>query len=308
MKKTAVLFILIALIFSACAPASAEPTITEAMATQPTEVPTTAATQPEILDYETYFSSLDPVEPVDDGYGNLVLSNAPINDVPEEFAVEAAGEESRLTRQTDEGQEVLFTDPYGVLNEVQYHNRCLFFLAGIDAETNGIYRLYLPEGKVDVLVEDIPVGSGEDGYRFSYFKVVSNCELTWVCAYPALEAHGAEYWNQPVLQDGQTPHEMFHGLYPQVESYEDLLENKTAAWQYAQTLCGVLRERTGRYTEELYYRNTMTEETRSCFSDAVYSSQMPIVYPDGTARPEEERQNGDFWWLDSYYTGENHGE
>ena len=50
----------------------------------------------------------------------------------------------------------LYTDPHGRISSPKVYDQCLFFVAGVDETTNGIYRYYLPDGTVDLLVKDRP--------------------------------------------------------------------------------------------------------------------------------------------------------
>ena len=53
----------------------------------------------------------------------------------------------------------LYTDPHGRISSPKVYDQCLFFVAGVDETTNGIYRYYLPDGTVDLLVKDLPTAA-----------------------------------------------------------------------------------------------------------------------------------------------------
>ena len=68
----------------------------------------------------------------------------------------------------------LYTDPHGRISSPKVYDQCLFFVAGVDETTNGIYRYYLPDGTVDLLVKDLPAAEDGDNIRF---QIVSNVTL-----------------------------------------------------------------------------------------------------------------------------------
>ena len=53
----------------------------------------------------------------------------------------------------------LYTDPHGRISSPKVYDQCLFFVAGVGETTNGIYRYYLPDGTVDLLVKDLPAAA-----------------------------------------------------------------------------------------------------------------------------------------------------
>ncbi|HIT33976.1 MAG TPA: hypothetical protein IAC31_05045 [Candidatus Faecousia intestinigallinarum] len=238
-----------------------------------------------------------------------VLSELPVRSLSAEpdfaVAVNADGTELwKLDYDTGEA-ETLYTDPSGQLcDPIEYYDGCVFFLAGNGADGRGLYRLYLPEMKLDLMAEDLPA-ERPDGYRFQGFQVISNHEVAWVYTYPVFEHYAQEYWDEPVLgQEGDryTPKEAFGEIYAEdpPETVDDL--SKTGQWQYAEQLDWVFLEKTGQYSADHWYRNTLTGEERMCYSFVIHNSKMPVYYPDGTMRPEAEWENGSLWWLDSYYT------
>ena len=195
----------------------------------------------------------------------------------------------------------LYTDPYGHISSPEVYDQCLFFVAGVDETTKGIYRYYLPDGTVDLLVKDLPVAEDEKNIRF---QIVSNVTLSWCCTdLPTLEKM-EEYWNYDSTGgEGRTPRVFFAEIMGQdfataadflaandperIDQYEELLDS----WLY--------RDK-GIYSQHYYYQNFLTGVKLEAYSYA-YHQRNELYYPDGSERPEEDYPNHRLWWLDSYY-------
>ena len=98
--------------------------------------------------------------------------------------------------------EALYTDSFSRISQPAYFENCLFFLAGVDEDTDGIYRLYMPEGRLDLLVKDLPPMTGDLDVTYD---VISNVTVAWEIYYKITEAQMEEYWETPGLISGSTP-------------------------------------------------------------------------------------------------------
>lgn len=101
----------------------------------------------------------------------------------------------------------LYTDAHGRISSPKVYDQCLFFVAGVDETTNGIYRYYLPDGTVDLLVKDLPATKDGDNIRF---QIVSNVTLAWtVMEKPTLQDM-EDYWETEFQAfGGKTAHAFF---------------------------------------------------------------------------------------------------
>ena len=197
--------------------------------------------------------------------------------------------------------EALYTDPFSRISQPYFFENCLFFLAGVDEDTDGIYRLYVPENRLDLLVKDLPPMTGDLDVTYD---VISNVTVAWEIYYKITEAQMEEYWEAPDLMGGKSPQGFFSDVLGQPDvTLAYLEENKYTEelWQYRSALGRYLY---GQDTDVIhrYYRNFLTGEERECSGCYTWEAGVvSVVYPDGTRRPVEENSNSELWWLDSYY-------
>lgn len=196
--------------------------------------------------------------------------------------------------------EALYTDAYHRLSQPAYFENCLFFMAGVDENTDGIYRLYVPENRLDLLVKDLPTGDTES----VTFSIVSNVAVAWTVTRQITQEEMETYWEAPDLMGGKSPQGFFSDVLGQPDvTLAYLEENKYTEelWQYRSALERYLY---GQDTDVIhrYYRNFLTGEERECSGCYTWEAGVvSVVYPDGTRRPVEENSNSELWWLDSYY-------
>ena len=195
----------------------------------------------------------------------------------------------------------LYTDPHGRISSPKVYDQCLFFVAGVDETTNGIYRYYLPDGTVDLLVKDLPATKDGDNIRF---QIVSNVTLAWtVMEKPTLQDM-EDYWETEFQAfGGKTAHAFFSEVIGKdLPTAADFLatDEPERRHQYEDVLEFLLYQGNDKYSVHYYYENFLTGETLEAYG---YMRRLfdDYYYPDGTMRPQEEYSNGMLWWLDSYY-------
>lgn len=196
--------------------------------------------------------------------------------------------------------EALYTDSFSRISQPAYFENCLFFLAGVDENTDGIYRLYVPENRLDLLVKDLPAGDTES----VTFSIVSNVAVAWTVTRQITQEEMETYWETPDLMGGKSPREFFADALGQPDvTLAYLEENKYTEelWQYRTALKRYLYDQDTDVIHR-YYRNFLTGEERECSGCYTWEAGVvSVVYPDGTRRPVEENSNSELWWLDSYY-------
>ncbi|MDD7342043.1 MAG: acid shock protein [Firmicutes bacterium] len=197
--------------------------------------------------------------------------------------------------------EALYTDPFSRISQPYFFENCLFFLAGVDEDTDGIYRLYVPENRLDLLVKDLPPMTGDLDVTYD---VISNVTVAWEIYYKITEAQMEEYWETPGLISGSTPHEFCQEMSenPDIQ-VADLKDGPNREWmhRYERELDGLLYEDQGKYSIFRYYADFLTGETREAYGYPTWSLYPRVYYPDGSMRTSDEDMNYQLWWLDSYY-------
>ncbi|HIT34190.1 MAG TPA: hypothetical protein IAC31_06145 [Candidatus Faecousia intestinigallinarum] len=299
-------------------------------------IPTQPA--PETVDYDTYFSKVDGKE-ILEHYGKRYLENTsvPFADYwveidsgtgcpalisskngelvkvlyedqatgisgSDRFAVAIVEDGTKFIKLGYNGEEpeLLYTVPDGRIKErmLEVYQECVFFIASVDEEHDGIYRLYVPDGTVDLLVDNLPRGVKE-----YHFTVVSNCEIVWRVDDDIIALYGEEYWEKPCLgEEKLTPKEFYRNYYGDNETYEDMLENRSALEDYAWKLQYEAYPE-GEFPRTNYYLNTLTGEIRIIYSDIYYNNRSAMMYPDGSYRDNDlniQDDNG-LWFMDDYY-------
>lgn len=266
------------------------------------------------LVYERTLASLDLPS---DNLGRVVLldkNNKYLRSLSEEKIYEARPANTEYCAAVSEDQstlwklpyaegaapEALYTDAYHRLSQPAYFENCLFFMASVDENTDGIYRLYVPENRLDLLVKDLPTGDTE----CVTFSIVSNVAVAWTVTRQITQEEMETHWETPDLMGGKSPQGFFSDVLGQPDvTLAYLEENKYTEelWQYRSALERYLY---GQDTDVIhrYYRNFLTGEERECSGCYTWEAGVvSVVYPDGTRRPVEENSNSELWWLDSYY-------
>ena len=196
--------------------------------------------------------------------------------------------------------EALYTDPFSRISQPYFFENCLFFLAGVDEDTDGIYRLYVPENRLDLLVKDLPPLTGDVVVDFD---VVSNVAVAWEIYYEITEAQMEEYWEASGLFYQATPHEFCQEATqnPDIQVADLKVSYREWMHRYQGALDGLLYRDQGKYSIFRYYEDFLTGETREAYGYPTWDIFPRVYYPDGSRRPEEEIGTGFLWWLDSYY-------
>lgn len=196
--------------------------------------------------------------------------------------------------------EVLYTDAFSRISHPYFFENCLFFMASVDENTDGIYRLYMPEGRLDLLVKDLPAGDTES----VTFSIVSNVAVAWTVTRQITQEEMETYWETPDLMGGKSPQGFFSDVLGQPGVTLAYLEENKYTEELSQYRTALKRYLYDQDTDVIhrYYRNFLTGEERECSGCYTWEAGVvSVVYPDGTHRPVEENSNGFLWWLDSYY-------
>ena len=196
--------------------------------------------------------------------------------------------------------EALYTDPFSRISQPYFFENCLFFLAGVDEDTDGIYRLYVPENRLDLLVKDLPAGDTES----VTFSIVSNVAVAWAVTRQITQEEMETYWETPDLMGGKSPQGFFSDVLGQPGVTLAYLEENKYNEKLRQYRSALERYLYDQDTDVIhrYYRNFLTGEERECSGCYTYEAGVvSVVFPDGPRRPVEENSNGFLWWLDSYY-------
>lgn len=196
--------------------------------------------------------------------------------------------------------EVLYTDAFSRISHPYFFENCLFFMASVDENTDGIYRLYMPEGRLDLLVKDLPPLTGDVVVDFD---VVSNVAVAWEIYYEITEAQMEEYWEASGLFYQATPHEFCQEATqnPDIQVADLKVSYREWMHRYQGALDGLLYRDQGKYSIFRYYEDFLTGETREAYGYPTWSLYPRVYYPDGSMRTSDEDMNYRLWWLDSYY-------
>lgn len=158
----------------------------------------------------------------------------------------------------------------------------------MDSHTNGIYRYYLPDGTIDLLVTGLPLDIRRETFQY---KIVSNVTLSWCCTDLATLAEMEEYWNYDSTGgEGRTPRVFFAEIMGQdfATAADFLAANNTERiHQYEELLDYWLYRGKSIYSEHYYYQNFLTGEKHEAYGYA-YHQRNELYYPDGSERPREE--------------------
>lgn len=212
--------------------------------------------------------------------------------------------------------EVLRESPDGRLQDGDFLDQCVYFLDAVDEEHDGIYRLYLPDGTVDLMLDDLP-RARRDG-KFVYgavgsISVISNVEVQYCIADWNSEQDLLDYWTIPCLDlDGETvtPQAFYAakngGNYVSYDQYMKDCQTEDCTWySYGNALHNALFRSRGKYDQHYVYRNFLTDITRVADSYNVNfcGGEFVFFYPNGEKRSRDMEARNDFcWWLDPYYT------
>ena len=173
-------------------------------------------------------------------------------------------------------------------------------MAGVDENTDGIYRLYVPENRLDLLVKNLPAGDTGS----VTFSIVSNVAVAWTVTRQITQEEMEKYWETPDLMGRKSPREFFTDALGQPDVTLAYLEENKYNEKLRQYRSALERYLYGQDTDVIhrYYRNFLTGEERECSGCYTWEAGVvSVVYPDGTRRPVEENSNSELWWLDSYY-------
>ena len=212
--------------------------------------------------------------------------------------------------------EALYTDAYHRLSQPAYFENCLFFMAGVDENTDGIYRLYLPDGTVDLMLDDLPRARRDGQYVYGTVRsvsVISNVEVQYCIVDWNSKQDLRDYWTIPCLDlDGETvtPQAFYAarngGNYVSYDQYvEDCNTNDCPWYSYGNALHKALFRSQGKYDQHYVYRNFLTDTTRKAdsYNVSFCGGEFVFFYPNGEKRSRDMQSQNDFcWWLDPYYT------
>ena len=212
--------------------------------------------------------------------------------------------------------EVLRESPDGRLQDGDFLDQCVYFLDGVDEEHDGIYRLYLPDGTVDLMLDDLP-RARRDG-KFVYgaahdIDVISNVEVQ----YRIMEWNAAQdmrdSWTEPCIwveSKYVTPQAYYallnDGEYVSYDQYREDCTKEGCPWyDYSDALHRERFVMKDKYDEHYIYWNFLTDTTRVADSYNVNfcGGEFVFFYPNGVKRSRDMQSQNDFcWWLDPYYT------
>lgn len=212
--------------------------------------------------------------------------------------------------------EVLRESPDGRLQDGDFLDQCVYFLDAVDEEHDGIYRLYLPDGTVDLMLDDLP-RARRDG-KFVYgaahdIDVISNVEVQ----YRIMEWNAAQdmrdSWTEPCIwveSKYVTPQAYYallnDGEYVSYDQYREDCTKEGCPWyDYSDALHRERFVMKDKYDEHYIYWNFLTDTTRVADSYNVNfcGGEFVFFYPNGERRSRDMQSQNDFcWWLDPYYT------
>ena len=212
--------------------------------------------------------------------------------------------------------EVLRESPDGRLQDGDFLDQCVYFLDAVDEEHDGIYRLYLPDGTVDLMLDDLP-RARRDG-KFVYgaahdIDVISNVEVQ----YRIMEWNAAQdmrdSWTEPCIwveSKYVTPQAYYallnDGEYVSYDQYREDCTKEGCPWyDYSDALHRERFVMKDKYDEHYIYWNFLTDTTQVADSYNVNfcGGEFVFFYPNGVKRSSDMRAQNDFcWWLDPYYT------
>ena len=212
--------------------------------------------------------------------------------------------------------EVLRESPDGRLQDGDFLDQCVYFLDGVDEEHDGIYRLYLPDGTVDLMLDDLP-RARRDG-KFVYgaahdIDVISNVEVQ----YRIMEWNAAQdmrdSWTEPCIwveSKYVTPQAYYallnDGEYVSYDQYREDCTKEGCPWyDYSDALHRERFVKKDKYDQHYVYRNFLTDTTRKSdsYNVSFCGGEFVFFYPNGQRRSSDMRARNDFcWWLDPYYT------
>lgn len=191
--------------------------------------------------------------------------------------------------------QVLFTDTteqLGKLGEIYFLNDgVIFFLAG-SGEDIGIYRLYLPEMKCDLLYGDIPA----DSFMLKLNPPISNVEVDWKLVAPEfLEVYRALI---EAPDTDPTFYEIYQGT---VSSHAPDPDWRIPEFWWEDTLIGAAEVATKTYSGKWYYYNATNGVLKMTLFGYIY-----LGLPERTLANIEK--NGEEWYLDEWWLTDITGE
>lgn len=212
--------------------------------------------------------------------------------------------------------EVLRESPDGRLQDGDFLDQCVYFLDAVDEDHDGLYRLYLPDGTVDLMLDDLP-RARRDG-KFVYgaahdIDVISNVEVQ----YRIMEWNAAQdmrdSWTEPCIwveSKYVTPQAYYallnDGEYVSYDQYREDCTKEGCPWyDYSDALHRERFVMKDEYDEHYIYWNFLTDTTRVADSYNVNfcGGEFVFFYPNGEQRSRDLLDKNDFcWWLDPYYT------
>lgn len=205
-------------------------------------------------------------------------------------------EDGRYLIQTNKEQskiKILHEDKYGRMQSRQLvcWENCLFFTASIDSETDALYRLFLPDGTLDVMISGLGRGKDCNGGNVYTFRVISNVEATVDLMYPIWEEYASKKWNKPIFYTPngyETPAERYANLY---DSFESLSTSKMGREMYEAGLYHWQRTELGENNYRAEYYNSLTGERFSTYGYVSANFEHCMIHPD-----ENEHFQSFSWW------------
>lgn len=256
----------------------------------PTEGPTVPTTEP-VPSVEAYFSEIDPVPVKEDEetwwYENTYVSG--------EVFVE--GGNTLCTKDSDGKTTVIVTADTGEIKLFDCTiGGCYFFTSNVNESNDGIYRLYLPTRKIDLLYDKLPANST----AYSITHVLSNWEVVVRVASEFLNVC-EEQWTKETVIGGETviPKDYFHS---NADVFRDAAL-KGEAWRaYRNAIDMEFFYPQDEYSVTETYINGLTGDIWNIYSWMCDLHNDEYVYPDGSARQVNCEYKSDyFWWVDDYY-------
>ncbi|MCI5975872.1 MAG: hypothetical protein MRZ18_00735 [Clostridiales bacterium] len=213
--------------------------------------------------------------------------------------------------------QVLWESPDGRLQSGDFIDQCVYFLDAVDEDHDGLYRIYLVDGTVERVLDDLPrsIRDGEYVYgTVQLVRVISNVEVELHIDDWDAQTDMRESWTEPCIRVERkyvTPQAYYallkDGEYVSFDQYLEDLRDPDCPWtRYDLALHKLRFQEQGKCDNRVIYWNFSTNTKREAgyYSTIATGGEFIAFYPSGERRSSEMlNSNSGTWWLDPYYTG-----